>query len=54
VSIPEIAQRLGHEIGYRSPAALMADLARVPAFQGATHDAMALLGVPLESETATA
>jgi NADH-quinone oxidoreductase subunit G len=54
VSLPEVAARLGHPLAYRSPAALMKELAGTPAFSGATHDAMDLLGVPLEDVPATA
>ena len=48
-SIPAIASALGHAIGAKSPAALMAEIvAETPALAGATHDAMDLLGVALE------
>ena len=39
---------------YKGPAAVMAEVARMPAFAGATHDAMGLLGVALVQETADA
>src|SRR5690606_10362331 len=51
--IPELAERLGRPLRYKSPARIMDEVAeRVPAFAGATHDAMGLLGVPLEDVAA--
>jgi NADH-quinone oxidoreductase subunit G len=49
VVLPEIAERLGRPLRYKSPARIMDEVAaRIPAFAGATHAAMGLLGVPLE------
>jgi NADH-quinone oxidoreductase subunit G len=49
VVLPEISERLGRPMRYKGPARIMDEVAeRVPAFAGATHDAMAFLGVPLE------
>ena len=47
--LPEVAGALGHAMSYKSPAAVMAEVAGRPEFEGATHGAMSLLGVPLES-----
>ena len=52
--LPDVAARLGHAMTYKGPAAVMAEVARMPAFAGATHDAMGLLGVALVQETADA
>src|SRR5690606_8103025 len=47
--LPELAERLGRPMRYKSPARIMDEVAaRVPAFAGATHDAMRHLGAPLE------
>ena len=46
--LPEVARALGHAIGARSPAAVMARLAAEnAAFAGATHDAMGAAGIAL-------
>ena len=50
--LPDVAERLGHAMRYKSPAAVMAEVAEAPAFTGATHEAMDLLGVALETEDA--
>ena len=48
-SIPEIAARLGHPMTYKSPARILEEVAtQHPAFAGASHEAMGLLGVQLE------
>ena len=52
--LPDIAARLGHAMRYKSPAAVMAEVAEMPAFAGATHEAMSLLGVALETAGAEA
>ena len=52
--LPDIAARLGHNMRYKSPAAVMAEIAEMPAFAGATHQAMDLLGVSLETAGAEA
>ena len=52
--LPDIAARLGHAMRYKSPAAVMAEVAGQPAFAGATHEAMGMLGVSLVQETADA
>lgn len=54
VVLPDVAALLGHEMRFKSPAAVMAEVARQPAFAGATHDAMGLLGVSLVQATAEA
>ena len=51
-TIPQIAKALGHDLAVKSPAALMKEIAQRPAFAGATHGAMATLGVPLETADA--
>ena len=51
-TIPQVAAGAGHDLSYTSPAKIMAEVAGTAAFQGATHGAMGLLGVPLETETA--
>jgi NADH-quinone oxidoreductase subunit G len=51
-TIPQVAAAVGHDLTYKSPAAIMAEVSGTSAFQGATHRAMGLLGVPLETETA--
>ncbi len=49
-SLPEVAERLGHPLRYKSPAAIMNEVSSTnPALAGATHDAMDLLGVALQS-----
>ncbi len=49
VSLPAVAQRLGHAMPYKGPKYIMAELERSnPAFSGATYDAMGLEGVRLE------
>ena len=53
-TLPDVAARLGHAMAYKSPAAVMAEVAETAAFAGATHDAMGLLGVALVQETADA
>ena len=52
--LPDIAARLGHPMRYKSPAAVMAEVAETPAFAGATHEAMGMLGIALVQETADA
>ncbi|HEX8299103.1 MAG TPA: (2Fe-2S)-binding protein, partial [Rubricoccaceae bacterium] len=52
--LPDIAASLGHAMTYKGPAAVMAEVAQMPAFAGATHDAMGLLGVALETAPAEA
>ena len=52
--LPQVAAAVGHDMTYKSPAALMAEVSARPAFAGATHGAMALLGVPLETADAEA
>ncbi len=52
--LPAVAERVGHALRYRSPAAVMVEVAGMPAFAGATHDAMGLLGVALETAPAEA
>ncbi len=48
-SIPAIADHLGSPLTYKSPAAIMDEVsATIPAFAGATHKAMDVLGVALE------
>ena len=48
-SLPAIAERLDAPMSYKSPAAIMTEVAEtIPAFSGATHKAMDLLGVELE------
>lgn len=48
-AIPAIADRLGSPMYYKNPAAIMDELSCTnPAFGGATHKAMGLLGVTLE------
>ena len=49
-TIPQVAAAAGHDLSYKSPATVMAEVAGRPAFAGATHGAMGLLGVPLETE----
>jgi NADH-quinone oxidoreductase subunit G len=47
-ALPEVASRVGIEWDYRGPKQIMAEVAdSVPAFEGATYDAMGLLGVRL-------
>src|SRR5690625_267205 len=49
VSIPAIAERLGHDLAYKGPKQIMAEIAETnEAFRGATYEAMGLAGVPLE------
>jgi NADH-quinone oxidoreductase subunit G len=52
--LPDVAAALGHPMPYKSPAAVMAEVAGTAAFAGATHDAMGLLGVALETAPAEA
>ncbi|MDX1419260.1 MAG: 2Fe-2S iron-sulfur cluster-binding protein [Rubricoccaceae bacterium] len=53
VVLPELAERLGRPLRYKSPARIMDEVADgVPAFAGATHDAMGYHGVPLEDVAA--
>ncbi len=47
--LPDVAEHVGHALRYKGPAAVMAEVAEMPAFAGATHDAMGLLGVALET-----
>jgi NADH-quinone oxidoreductase subunit G len=47
-SLPAVASLLGHVFEYKGPKQIMADVAeKVPAFEGATYDAMSLQGVRL-------
>jgi NADH-quinone oxidoreductase subunit G len=49
VSLPEVAARLGHDLSFKSPAAVFDRVAAEhAAFAGASHAAMGLLGVALE------
>jgi len=49
VSIPAIAERVGLNLSYKGPRAIMAELSDSnPAFQGATYDAMGEWGVRLD------
>ena len=49
VSLPAVAEHLGHPMKYKGPKYIMAELARTnPAFSGATYEAMGLSGVRLE------
>ena len=50
--LPEVAKSLGLDLSYKSPAAIMAEVAQQAAFEGATHGAMSTLGVPLETTEA--
>lgn len=46
--LPGIAAKLGHEMSYRGPRAIMQEIAdTIPAFRGATYEAMGLRGVRL-------
>jgi NADH-quinone oxidoreductase subunit G len=54
VILPEIASRLGIDLAYDGPAAIMAELAQTDPFRGATHEAMAYHGFPLVEDLATA
>ena len=47
--LPEVADGLGHDLRYKSPAKIMDEVAGRAEFAGATHGAMGLLGVPLET-----
>ncbi len=50
-SLPEIADRLGKPMHVKSPRQVMAEVSDSnAAFAGVTHEAMGLLGVPLETE----
>ncbi len=51
-TIPQVAAALGVDLTFKSPAKIMAEVSAQPAFAGATHGAMDLLGVPLETEDA--
>jgi NADH-quinone oxidoreductase subunit G len=53
-ALPEIARRLGHEMSYIGPAAVMDEVAERDAFAGATHKAMGDLGVQLDDIAQTA
>ncbi|MEL6615907.1 MAG: (2Fe-2S)-binding protein, partial [Bacteroidota bacterium] len=49
-SLPAVADRLGSPMHVKSPRQIMAEVAEsIPAFAGATHQAMGLLGVGLEA-----
>ncbi|WP_420456315.1 2Fe-2S iron-sulfur cluster-binding protein [Rubrivirga sp.] len=50
--LPQVAKDVGLDLSYTSPAKIMAEVAQRPAFAGATHGAMATLGVPLETADA--
>ncbi|MFN3596895.1 MAG: 2Fe-2S iron-sulfur cluster-binding protein [Rubricoccaceae bacterium] len=53
VAVPAVAAVLGHDLSVKSPLALMRQIAEtLPAFAGATPEAMGLLGVALQDETA--
>ena len=55
VSIPEIASRLGHEMQYKGPRNIMAELAESDSgFTGATYEAMGEFGVSLNPIGVTA
>jgi len=55
VSIPEIASRLGHEMKYKGPRNIMAELAESDSgFTGATYEAMGEFGVSLKPIGVTA
>ena len=46
--LPRLAKRLGHDLSYTGPRKIMDEIARtVPAFEGATYEAMQLGGVKL-------
>jgi NADH-quinone oxidoreductase subunit G len=52
-SVPAIARLLGHEFSYRGPRQIMQEVAeQIPAFAGATYEAMGLGGVRLEEASA--
>ena len=53
-TIPQVAKAVGADLSYKSPATIMAEVAERPEFSGATHGAMSLLGVPLETADAPA
>ncbi len=48
--LPQVAKEVGLDLSYKSPAAIMAEVSSTSEFQGATHGAMSLLGVPLETD----
>ncbi|MGB3542132.1 2Fe-2S iron-sulfur cluster-binding protein [Rubrivirga sp.] len=48
-TLPQVAKEVGLDLSYKSPAAIMAEVASKAEFQGATHGAMSMLGVPLET-----
>ncbi len=53
-ALPEVASRLGFEWEYKGPKQVMAEVAEsVPAFEGATYEAMGLTGVRLSEIGAT-
>lgn len=55
VALPKIAAELGTEMTYKGPKAIMEEVtASVPAFSGATYDAMGELGVRLTEAGVTA
>ncbi len=49
-SIPNVAALLGHEMTYKGPKSIMAEVAQREAFAGATYQAMGMEGVRLESD----
>ncbi len=49
-SIPNVAALLGHEMTYKGPKSIMAEVAQRPEFAGATYQAMGMAGVRLESD----
>ena len=52
--LPQVAKAVGLDLSYTSPAKIMDEVAARPEFSGATHGAMSLLGVPLETADAPA
>ena len=49
VLLPGVAKVLGHDLSYRGPKQIMAEVSeQIPAFEGATYDAMGLSGVRLK------
>ncbi|PAP75165.1 2Fe-2S iron-sulfur cluster-binding protein [Rubrivirga marina] len=53
-TIPQVAKEVGFDLSYKSPAKIMDEVAARPEFSGATHGAMSMLGVPLETADAPA
>jgi NADH-quinone oxidoreductase subunit G len=49
-SIPNVAALLGHEMTYKGPKSIMAEVSEREAFAGATYHVMGLEGVRLESD----